>query len=117
VPVLFLYLMRGQGHAAAKPAARRSANPIERAHRVFEHYFERAREGYRNALAWALSEVRLTVIAFLGVIVISLPLFPFLGRDFFPDVDAGQMRLHVRAPAGTRIETTQQDFAQVESAI
>ena len=47
----------------------------------------------------------------------SLLLFPALGRDFFPQVDAGQMRLHVRAPAGTRIEQTQEDFAQVEAAI
>jgi multidrug efflux pump subunit AcrB len=47
----------------------------------------------------------------------SLLLFPYLGRDFFPQVDAGQMRLHVRAPAGTRIEETQKDFAKVEEAI
>ena len=40
-----------------------------------------------------------------------------MGRDFFPQVDAGQMRLHVRAPAGTRIEQTQEDFAEVEAAI
>src|SRR6202046_1271763 len=48
---------------------------------------------------------------------VSLLLFPALGRDFFPQVDAGQMRLHVRAPPGTRIEQTQSDFAQVESVI
>ena len=54
---------------------------------------------------------------FLGIVLVSLPLFPFLGRDFFPDVDAGQMRLHVRAPPGTRLETTQQYFAQVEATI
>ena len=47
----------------------------------------------------------------------SLFLFPRLGRDFFPQVDAGQMRLHVRAPPGTRIEQTQEDFAKVEAAI
>ena len=49
--------------------------------------------------------------------VISLRLFPALGRDFFPEVDAGQMRLHVRAPPGTRLEETQKDFAAVEAAI
>jgi multidrug efflux pump subunit AcrB len=57
------------------------------------------------------------VLAFVAIMVVSLALFPFLGRDFFPQVDAGEMRLHVRAPPGTRIETTQQDFAQVEAAI
>src|SRR5258708_7048102 len=47
----------------------------------------------------------------------SLLLFPQLGRDFFPQVDTGQMRLHVRTPPGTRIEQTQTYFAQVEAAI
>jgi multidrug efflux pump subunit AcrB len=58
-----------------------------------------------------------TVLVFLGIMLVSLPLFPFLGRDFFPEVDAGQMRLHVRAPPGTRIETTQQYFSEVEATI
>ena len=49
--------------------------------------------------------------------ILSLLLFPMLGMDFFPQVDAGQMRLHVRAPPGTRLEKTQEDFARVESAI
>jgi multidrug efflux pump subunit AcrB len=57
------------------------------------------------------------VIAFSGLMLVSLLLFPQLGRDFFPQVDAGEMRLHVRAPPGTRIETTQEDFARVEAAI
>src|SRR5579862_324369 len=120
VPVLFFYLMRSQPHATAHalaapvPPAR---SPLARVHRRFEQHFERFREGYRNALAWALSEARLTVLAFGAVILLSLPLFPFLGRDFFPEVDAGQMRLHVRAPPGTRIESTQRYFSQVERAI
>ena len=49
--------------------------------------------------------------------VVSLSLFPFLGRDFFPSVDAGQMRLHVRAPAGSRIEVTARKFSEVEKAV
>ncbi|HYL71888.1 MAG TPA: efflux RND transporter permease subunit, partial [Candidatus Dormibacteraeota bacterium] len=90
---------------------------LNAAHVAFERAFRRFREVYRNALAWALSQPRATLLAFLGIMVLSLPLFPLLGRDFFPEVDAGQMRLHVRAPPGTRLETTQQDFAQVEAAI
>jgi multidrug efflux pump subunit AcrB len=120
VPVLFLYLMRSQSQAPARHGASAAAGPpnaLSRVHLAFERHFERLREMYRNALAWGLAQARITVLAFLGVILISLPLFPFLGRDFFPDVDAGQMRLHVRAPPGTRIESTQQYFAAVEATI
>src|SRR5271170_6059532 len=127
VPVLFLYLMRSVAHGApAAPAGStpKARQPLARAmqlllgvHLKFEAGFQRFRAAYRNALAWALSQPRQTVLAFLGLMVVSLALFPFLGRDFFPQVDAGEMRLHVRAPPGTRIETTQQDFAQVEALI
>ena len=119
VPVLFKYLMRsvlaaGGTHAPGTAAA---ANPVVRVHLAFERRFQRFREAYRNMLAWAVSNARPTVIAFLVLMGLSLTLFPQLGRDFFPEVDAGQMRLHVRAPAGTRIEATQEYFAQVEAAI
>jgi multidrug efflux pump subunit AcrB len=134
VPVLFFYLMRaharpGQGatdaaHGAGAahtdaPAAGTAAgtHPLLRVHLAFEGGFRRFREAYRDAVAWALSQPKVVVLVFLGIMLVSLPLFPFLGRDFFPDVDAGQMRLHVRAPPGTRLETTQQYFAQVEASI
>jgi multidrug efflux pump subunit AcrB len=127
VPVLFLYLLRsqrhvaeagGEAHAAGGPAgAGGGGNPLMRVHLGFERGFRAFREAYRNALAWALAQARTTVLAFIGIMLVSLPLFPLLGRDFFPEVDAGQMRLHVRAPPGTRIENTQQYFAQVEAAI
>ena len=64
-----------------------------------------------------LANSRQVVIFFAILMVTSLLLFPGLGRDFFPQVDAGQMRLHVRAPPGTRLEQTQEYFAQVEAAI
>jgi multidrug efflux pump subunit AcrB len=134
VPVLFFYLMRSYarpGHGAAAAAHGTGAAGADgrggqpdtgvpallRVHLAFEGGFRRFRETYRDALAWALSQPKLIVLAFLGIMLLSLPLFPFLGRDFFPDVDAGQMRLHVRAPAGTRLETTQQYFSQVEASI
>ncbi len=127
VPVLFEFLMRGS-HAGAVAhngaaggadagGAARHPNPFMRVHLVFEHNFQRFREGYRNAISWALAQARLTVIAFLLLMIVSLLLFPLLGRDFFPEVDAGEMRLHVRAPPGTRLETTRVDFARVEAAI
>jgi multidrug efflux pump subunit AcrB len=116
VPVLFNALMRNVAHGAN---AGHSAHPnfFMRIHLGFENGFQKFREGYRNALAWALSEARVVAIGFGILIAASLLLFPQLGRDFFPQVDAGEMRLHVRAPPGTRIETTQADFAQVEAAI
>jgi len=124
VPVLFNHLMRGavhefidkSSHTPGPPKAP-SKNVLVRFQAGFERGFERFRENYRNVLSWALSEARLTVIAFLALIAVSAALFPFLGRDFFPQVDAGQMRLHVRAPPGTRLERTQQYFAEVETQI
>jgi multidrug efflux pump subunit AcrB len=126
VPVMFLYLMqahhKGGRAAQAAPAAGASRSAqllrlLNEVHVQFERAFHRFREAYRNAVAWALSQPKVTVLAFLGIMAVSLPLFPLLGRDFFPEVDAGQMRLHVRAPPGTRLETTQQDFAQVEAVV
>jgi multidrug efflux pump subunit AcrB len=118
VPVLFEYLMRSHTKEAhGKEAPGHSRNPFMAIHVGFNHGFERFRSGYRDALNWTLSEPLRTVLFFAVLIVCSLLLFPALGRDFFPQVDAGQMRLHVRAPPGTRIEQTQSDFAQVESVI
>jgi multidrug efflux pump subunit AcrB len=122
VPVLFKYLMRRAVDAFGtesphKSPNLRSGNPLVRFQAGFERAFEQFREGYRNTLSWTLSQARLTVVAFVVLIVVSAFLFPLLGRDFFPQVDAGQMRLHVRAPAGTRLEKTQQYFAEVEAQI
>jgi multidrug efflux pump subunit AcrB len=124
VPVLFNNLMAGAVRRFdEEPAHRRigehrpTKNPFVRVQLVFEHSFESFRERYRNALAWMLSQPLMTVTAFVVLMLLSALLFPQLGRDFFPQVDAGQMRLHVRAPPGTRIEKTQQYFAEVESQI
>ncbi len=103
--------------AAARYRFRAFGQRLHGVHLGFERGFQRFREMYRNALSWALSEAKVTVIAFAALMVVSLLLFPQLGRDFFPQVDAGEMRLHVRAPPGTRIETTQEDFARVEATI
>jgi multidrug efflux pump subunit AcrB len=86
-------------------------------HAGFNRGFERFRIRYRDVLAWTLSEPLRTVLFFVALVACSLLLFPALGRDFFPQVDAGQMRLHVRAPPATRIEQTQADFARVEATI
>jgi multidrug efflux pump subunit AcrB len=124
VPVLFNHLMHGsvakydaeEAHRAVGQH-RPSSNPFVRFQRAFERGFENFRESYRNTLAWSLAHAGTTVAAFLVLMVLSALLFPQLGRDFFPQVDAGQMRLHVRAPAGTRLERTQEYFAEVEGEI
>jgi multidrug efflux pump subunit AcrB len=124
VPVLFSFLMRRavtefdaetplahvQEHAQPK-------NALVRFQAGFERSFEKFRESYRNVLSWTLSQARLTILAFVALAALSVLLFPFLGRDFFPQVDAGQMRLHVRAPPGTRLEKTQEYFSRVEAQI
>lgn len=90
---------------------------IWRMHERFNLRFERLRESYRNALAWSLEHRRLVVGVFTLFCIGSFALLPFIGEDFFPQVDAGQIRLHVRAPVGTRIEETERIFGEVESAI
>jgi multidrug efflux pump subunit AcrB len=125
VPVLFKYLMRSsvEGHykldevGASSQSADRGRNFFTFFHQKFEEGFEKFREAYRQSLKWTLARPGTTVVYFVILMVFSLVLFPQLGEDFFPQVDAGQMRLHVRCPPGTRIETTQQDFAKVEEAI
>jgi multidrug efflux pump subunit AcrB len=82
-------------------------------HEGFNRVFEKIRDRYVEALRWCLSHRRLVFAGMGGILLISLCLVPFLGRDFFPAVDAGQFRLHVRAPAGTRLEATEARFYEV----
>ncbi|HEY4891493.1 MAG TPA: efflux RND transporter permease subunit [Reyranella sp.] len=118
VPVLFKYLMRGVvGRPPPTRRARAQWNPLGAVHSRFDRGFKSFRDSYRNSLAWALTRPLTTVGFFLVLMIASLLLFPRLGQDFFPRVDAGQMRLHVRAPVGSRIEQTQADFARVEAEI
>ncbi len=122
VPVLFKYLMSSSVAAQNKSdqhstASSSKLNFFSGFHQKFENGFDVFRETYRQSVRWAFSKPKTTIMFFIVLLVCSLLLFPQLGRDFFPQVDAGQMRLHVRAPPGTRIEKTQEDFAEVETAI
>jgi multidrug efflux pump subunit AcrB len=118
IPTLVRYLLAGElGRHTAGGHAAPSCTLFGRVHQRFEGGFERLRERYVAALAWALGH-RARVFALLGVVGLSaLALLPFVGRDFFPAVDAGQLRLHVSAPPGTRLEETEVLFGQVEEAI
>ena len=118
VPTMVHYLL-GAEVARYAPGAdpHEGRNVIWRVHEAFNHRFERFRDRYRDALAWALHHRPAVLIAFGGVFAVSLALAAFSGQDFFPQVDAGQFRLHVRAPASTRIEATDQLFNAVEDRI
>jgi multidrug efflux pump subunit AcrB len=93
-------------------------NLVWRVHDVFNAQFERFRRFYGGLLAWALRHRPTVVSAFMLLVVVSCGgLFSLIGTDFFPNVDAGQIRLHVRCPPGTRIEETEKYFASVTDVI
>ena len=121
VPTLAKYLLRKHSVEAGGPGTPSepapSRNPLVRLQLAFEAQFLRLRAGYRELLALALARHRLFVAGFLAVVAASFLLAPFLGRNFFPQVDGGQILLHVRAPVGMRLEETAASFAQVENAI
>jgi multidrug efflux pump subunit AcrB len=121
VPTMVLYLLAPE----ARAHARRAAGHDAAAHRSlfgrvsdrFEVGFRRLTAAYEGVLDWALAHTWTVLSVFVAFAVLSLSLYPFVGRDFFPAVDAGQLRLHVRAPAGTRIEETERYFQDVEDYI
>src|SRR6202043_1099010 len=83
----------------------------------FENGFSRFREGYRDLLSICLHHPKITVLSVLAFAIASLALFPFLGEDFFPSVDAGRFDMHIRMKAGTRIEETARSVDQIEQMI
>ncbi len=86
-------------------------------HDRFNHQFEKLRDFYSGWLRHALDHRKVVFLAMGVLVALSLCMVPFIGRDFFPTVDAGQIRLHVRAPAGTRLEATTDRFIQVGFAV
>ena len=118
VPTMVLYLI------APEEKARHAAAGVEKPRSIFRRVSDRFEAGfvaladaYQGALDWGLTHARVLIAVFLAFAIASLGLYPFVGRDFFPTVDAGQLRLHVRCPPGTRIEQTEVYFQQVEDYI
>ena len=109
------YLLKAHVHHEGGPPP--SRNPLVRFQRAFEARFERIRSGYRDLLSMALSRRPLFVTGFLGIVAVSFLLVPFLGRNFFPAVDAGNILMHVRTQVGTRVEETANQLADVQKAI
>jgi multidrug efflux pump subunit AcrB len=121
VPTMVLYLLAPEvrarhgadgGHHAPVPPSL-----FGRISELFEAGFRRLTAAYAGVLDWALGHARVVIVVFVTFALASLFVYPFIGRDFFPTVDAGQLRLHVRTPAGTRIEETENYFQRVEDYI
>src|SRR2546421_147308 len=117
VPTLAMYLLSSEDEYHADEHAGERQGFLRRYQQKFEHAFERFREGYRNALHSALESSTAFVAIFLGFCLLSTLLAFVLGRDFFPKVDAGQIRLHMRARTGLRIEETARLADQVNGVI
>src|SRR5467141_3816624 len=114
VPTMAKYLLRGDKKEGDAP----SRNPLVRLQKRFEESFERFRHSYRGLLETCLHHRRAFLLVFFASCLGSLAiLIPWLGRDFFPSVDSGSFKLHMRAPTGMRIEETANLCDQVEQSI
>ena len=112
-PIVIGLLLKGEHHGA--PGA--TAGLFARFHASFEHGFEAMRHAYSRWLTELLNHRFIIPIGMGFVLLLGAVMFPMVGRDFFPAIDGGQIQLHVRAPAGTRIEATERVFQQVENKI
>ena len=117
VPTLAMYLLSSEDEYRADEHVGQRMGFLRRYQQGFEHAFERFRAGYRSALTAALARPRLFAACFLTFCVLSAGLYFFLGRDFFPSVDAGQIRLHMRARTGLRIEESARLADQINGVI
>ncbi|OZI06912.1 RND transporter [Siphonobacter sp. BAB-5385] len=119
VPTLADLLLKSEPHhqeghlngQAKKP------NPFARIYQSFNRGFDRFQARYLRVLQWNLGHRKTVLGVFLVVVMVTAVMVPFVGRDFFPSVDAGQFRLHMRAPAGSRLEATERTAGQAEAVI
>ena len=116
VPTMAMYLLKP--HVTHEDRGTdTSRNPLARFQQRFENGFARVRSVYAGLLERAMDARRPFLIGFMAIVVLSFGLAPFLGSNFFPSVDAGQMTIHVRAPVGTRLEDTSLEFRRIEATI
>ncbi|MEW4561037.1 efflux RND transporter permease subunit [Bremerella sp. JC770] len=117
VPTMSRYLLVAElkQHAGGEDAS--TGGIFGKMHAGFNNLFDRLKGTYGVALSWMLAHRMLVLLLFASFTTASFVLVPMIGQDFFPTVDSGQMRLHVRAPAGTRVEETERYFAQVVDTI
>lgn len=119
VPTMVLYLLRAEVsmYRLGEEASSHSKGIFWAVHHKFNQAFEALRYRYVGLLDWCLRRRGVVLSSFMAFSLASLGLIFLVGEDFFPNVDAGQIRLHVRAPAGTRLEETESRFAAVENEI
>ncbi len=120
LPTMMHYLLGSEIKLYQDPKASEEEEKhsfIWRWHSKFDRQFERFQHKYSALLGWCLSNSKTTLTLFGLLLLISLPMLLFIGKDFFPYVDSGQMRLHVAPPQGLRIEDSEQYFAAVEKEI
>ena len=115
VPVMSRYLLTEHHFAAS--AGQRATSIFGRMHGAIESGFARVQRRYERVLDWALTRPAIATIVFAIVVASGAAAIPFVGQDFFPVVDAGQIRLHINAPVGTRIEETGAIFSEVQNEI
>ena len=111
-PIMIGLLLKGEHHETGSPP-----NAFARFHAGFERRFERLRDAYANLLSWLFVHKAAVPAFALIMLALGASAFVFVGRDFFPIIDGGQIQLHVRAPPGTRIEKTEEIFQAVENKI
>ena len=117
VPTMAMYLLKPHDPHVAHAPARGLGGVFVGFQRGFESRFERFRAGYIGLLRLALTSRRWFVTGFMAAILVSFVLVPFLGSNFFPTVDSGQILMHVRVPMGSRIEDTAARFDRISQAI
>jgi len=116
VPTMARFLLRPHEEDALQKSLA-SPNPLVRLQGYFESWFEGLRSAYRRVLEQCIAHRVLFPLGFLGLCAASFALAPWIGEDFFPNVDTGQFKLHLRAPTALRIEETAQLCADVERSI
>ena len=115
VPTMIQYLLKGEAEHHGDDSRPRGF--FGRFHARFERAFAAFQRTYGRVLAWTLDHRLATTLSMLSFIIVSVLLAPMVGRDFFPNVDSGQFRLHVRCPPGTRIEASEHYLASIEEAL
>jgi len=115
VPTMANWLLRA--HNPSEEHHHAPANPLARFQHGFEARFEGIRQRYHGMLERSIQKRKPFLVGFFAVVALSFLLVPFLGSNFFPAVDAGQVLIHARVPVGTRIEETAARFARIEQAI
>jgi multidrug efflux pump subunit AcrB len=120
VPTLVMFMMAGHHQRQARHASKTQNTFLQicsSIHQGFNHAFEVFRGHFVQTLNGLLQRRKQFAVAFFGFCLLSLGLYPLLGQDLFPVVDTGQLRLHIRAPSGTRLEQMPRLVDQIEAAI